>query len=118
MQSEELRALGRALACLDPSSRELLELRYFGDCSYAEIARSLAIRPKTARSRLKRTMHKLQQIFQSLLEQDAASRPSRHLAEPLVGSFRKRPKTNFSSISFEVWQPRPGIGNGRPLHSC
>ena len=40
------------LSRLDPSQREILELRYFGDCSYRDIATTLGIPMGTVMSRL------------------------------------------------------------------
>ncbi len=44
--------LYRAIARLSPPHREILELRYFGDCSYRDIAEALAIPQGTVMSRL------------------------------------------------------------------
>jgi RNA polymerase sigma-70 factor, ECF subfamily len=41
-----------ALAKLTPPQREVLELRYFGDCSYREIAEALGVPEGTVMSRL------------------------------------------------------------------
>jgi RNA polymerase sigma-70 factor, ECF subfamily len=51
-QREERDALHWALAQLPPTHREILELRYFGDCSYHEIAEGLGIPEGTVMSRL------------------------------------------------------------------
>ena len=44
--------LREALARLTPLQREILELRYFGGCSYAELSEALAIPQGTVMSRL------------------------------------------------------------------
>lgn len=44
--------LSRALGQLSPPHREILELRYFGDCSYRDIAAALGIPQGTVMSRL------------------------------------------------------------------
>ena len=44
--------LYHALARLSPPHREILELRYFGDCTYRDIAAALAIPQGTVMSRL------------------------------------------------------------------
>lgn len=52
MAREQLEAMRDALADLPPKYRRLLELRYDGDLSYAEIARILALPVTTVKSRL------------------------------------------------------------------
>lgn len=44
--------LHQSLARLSPPHREILELRYFGDCSYRDIAEALGIPEGTVMSRL------------------------------------------------------------------
>jgi len=44
--------LREALAKLSPAHREILQLRYFGGCSYSEMAEALAIPTGTVMSRL------------------------------------------------------------------
>jgi RNA polymerase sigma-70 factor (ECF subfamily) len=44
--------LHQAIARLSPPHREILELRYFGDCSYRDIAEALGIPQGTVMSRL------------------------------------------------------------------
>jgi RNA polymerase sigma-70 factor, ECF subfamily len=44
--------LREALAKLTPPLREILQLRYFGGCSYRDLAEALAIPPGTVMSRL------------------------------------------------------------------
>ena len=47
-----LEAVHEALDRLSPPHREILELRYFGDCSYRDIATALGIPQGTVMSRL------------------------------------------------------------------
>ena len=49
---EQRNLLAWALNRLDPAHREILELRYFGDCSYRDIATTLALPVGTVMSRL------------------------------------------------------------------
>lgn len=50
--SHEYEELHRALQRLSPAHREILELRYFGDCGYRDIAAVLRIPEGTVMSRL------------------------------------------------------------------
>ena len=50
--AKEAEPLREALAKLTPILREILQLRYFGGCSYRDLAEALAIPPGTVMSRL------------------------------------------------------------------
>jgi RNA polymerase sigma-70 factor (ECF subfamily) len=50
--AEAVEPLREALAQLTPLQQEILQLRYFGGCSYAELAEALAIPEGTVMSRL------------------------------------------------------------------
>jgi RNA polymerase sigma-70 factor, ECF subfamily len=50
--AEAAEPLREALAKLTPPLREILQLRYFGGCSYRDLAEALAIPPGTVMSRL------------------------------------------------------------------
>ena len=50
--AEEAEPLREALAKLTPILREILQLRYFGGCSYRDLAEALEIPPGTVMSRL------------------------------------------------------------------
>jgi RNA polymerase sigma-70 factor (ECF subfamily) len=52
-----------ALNQLTPVHREIIELRYFGDCSYSEIAEALGIPEGTVMSRLHAARHALAAIY-------------------------------------------------------
>ncbi len=52
IKKEEIRHLRKAIAGLKPSYREILLLKHFQDCSYAEIADILSIPVGTVMSRL------------------------------------------------------------------
>jgi RNA polymerase sigma-70 factor (ECF subfamily) len=51
-ESERSDLLRSAMGQLSPAHREIIQLRYFGDCSYQEIATALAIPVGTVMSRL------------------------------------------------------------------
>jgi RNA polymerase sigma-70 factor (ECF subfamily) len=53
-----------ALQQLPPLHREILELRYFGDCSYREIATALDIPEGTVMSRLHAARRALVEVFE------------------------------------------------------
>ena len=50
--------------------REIIELRYFGDLSYDEIAAELRLNPKTVSSRLSKCLDRLLNIAKEILPPD------------------------------------------------
>lgn len=52
---------------LEEPCREIIELRYFADLSYEELAQNLQLNPKTVSSRLSKCLDKLEQIARDLL---------------------------------------------------
>ena len=67
LMSEEQMAMVRlALDQLGDPCREIIELKYFGDLSYEEIAHELRLNPKTVSSRLSKCLDKLEQIAKPL----------------------------------------------------
>lgn len=60
---ERQKRIGEAIAELTPDHREILELRYYGDLSYAEIADALQIRLGTVMSRLSRARARLTEVL-------------------------------------------------------
>ncbi len=62
MDAERAALLHRALEQLGEPCREIIELRYFGDLSYEELSRSLALNPKTVSSRLSKCLDRLEGI--------------------------------------------------------
>ncbi len=62
LNSERITLMDNALQQLDMPCRELVELRYFGDLSYEEIAQELVLNPKTVSSRLSRCLDRLEEI--------------------------------------------------------
>ena len=67
LQTEDFALVRQSLDRLDPPCREIIELRYYGDLSYDEIASELRLNPKTVSSRLSKCLDRLgavaKQIF-------------------------------------------------------
>lgn len=61
-----------ALHTLGDPCREIIELRYFGDLSYEEIAAELRLNPKTVSSRLSKCLDKLEEVARSLLSGESS----------------------------------------------
>lgn len=66
MNSEKMVLLSQALETLGGPCQEIIELRYFGDLSYEEIAVELKLNPKTVSSRLSKCLDRLEQIAGSI----------------------------------------------------
>jgi RNA polymerase sigma-70 factor (ECF subfamily) len=60
---DDSRSIHRALSAMGSDCREIIELRYFGDLSYDEIATALRLNAKTVSSRLSRCMRHLAETF-------------------------------------------------------
>lgn len=75
LQGEKLALVGIALETLGGPCQEILELRYFGDLSYEEIAASLELNPKTVSSRLSKCLDKLERMTRDLLARADAGGP-------------------------------------------
>lgn len=65
--AEQAGFVHRALAELDAPCRDIIELRYFGDLSYEEIAAALKLHAKTVSSRLSRCLDRLETIVRQIL---------------------------------------------------
>jgi RNA polymerase sigma-70 factor (ECF subfamily) len=63
IDSERAAQVARAVEQLDGPCREVIELRYFGDLSYEEIAAALKLNPKTVSSRLSKCLDRLEAIM-------------------------------------------------------
>ena len=63
MPNESLSALRRALADLNPDYRQVIELRYYRDLSYREIADVLGITSTNAGIRLSRALGQLKRVL-------------------------------------------------------
>jgi len=74
---EQERLVIQALDRLNEPCREVIQLRYFGDLGYEEIARELKLNEKTVSSRLSKCLDKLEAILQELfLRERTAVSPS------------------------------------------
>jgi RNA polymerase sigma-70 factor (ECF subfamily) len=62
LRAECAAQLGAALDQLDAPCREVIDLRYFADLSYDEIAAELKLNPKTVSSRLSKCLDRLEII--------------------------------------------------------
>ena len=62
MNAEQMGLMRQALDQLGEPCREIIELRYFGDLSYEELSRTLALNPKTVSSRLSKCLDRLETI--------------------------------------------------------
>jgi RNA polymerase sigma-70 factor (ECF subfamily) len=67
IQNENLGLVGQAVAELSDPCREIIEMRYFADLSYEEIAAGLNMNPKTVSSRLSKCLDKLEEVARALL---------------------------------------------------
>jgi RNA polymerase sigma-70 factor (ECF subfamily) len=83
INSERLSVVGEALEQLGGPCQEIIELRYFADLSYEEIAASLELNPKTVSSRLSKCLDKLEGVTRALL-----ARQETPVAEP--GTLREK----------------------------
>jgi RNA polymerase sigma-70 factor (ECF subfamily) len=62
LQAERAGQVGLALERLEEPCREVIQLRYFADLSYEEIADELKLNPKTVSSRLSKCLDRLEKI--------------------------------------------------------
>ena len=62
MNEEQAGLVHSALDHLGQPCREIIELRYFGDLSYEELAQALQLNPKTVSSRLSKCLDRLEAI--------------------------------------------------------
>jgi RNA polymerase sigma factor (sigma-70 family) len=70
INSENLHLVGQAVEQLSDPCREVIEMRYFADLSYEEIAASLDMNPKTVSSRLSKCLDKLEEVVRLLLSRE------------------------------------------------
>src|ERR1051326_6830648 len=66
LQGEDVALVRCALCRLGEPCREIIELRYFADLSYEEIASALRLNPKTVSSRLSKCLDRLEMIARPL----------------------------------------------------
>jgi RNA polymerase sigma-70 factor (ECF subfamily) len=66
VQAENCRLVRQCLDRLNQACREIIELRYYGDLSYEEIALELSLNPKTVSSRLSKCLDRLGAIAKEI----------------------------------------------------
>ena len=66
VQAENCRLVRQSLDRLSQACREIIELRYYGDRSYEEIALELSLNPKTVSSRLSKCLDRLGAIAKEI----------------------------------------------------
>jgi RNA polymerase sigma-70 factor, ECF subfamily len=71
-QAEEAGRVGLAVERLEEPCREIVQLRYFADLSYEEIAEELKLNPKTVSSRLSKCLDRLEKIMLEIFGGKAA----------------------------------------------
>ena len=76
MTAEKMTQVHSALERLGDPCREIIELKYFGDLSYEEIAVELGMNPKTVSSRLSKCLDKLEEIARPIFQQEKLSSSS------------------------------------------
>jgi RNA polymerase sigma-70 factor (ECF subfamily) len=74
--AEQAHLVVQAVEQLEPPCREVIELRYFADLSYEEIAASLRLNPKTVSSRLSKCLDKLELIVKGLFAPEMREKSS------------------------------------------
>jgi RNA polymerase sigma-70 factor, ECF subfamily len=62
LRAERASDIGLAVERLEEPCREIIQLRYFADMSYDEIANELGLNPKTVSSRLSKCLDRLEKI--------------------------------------------------------
>ena len=67
LNAEAIGLAGQALEQLGGPCEEIIQLRYFADLSYQEIADSLKLNPKTVSSRLSKCLDKLAVVARNMV---------------------------------------------------
>ncbi len=70
LNAETISLVGQALEQLGGPCQEIIQLRYFADLSYEEIADSLKLNPKTVSSRLSKCLDKLAVVTRNIVSQE------------------------------------------------
>jgi len=73
LSAERMALVRDALDALGDPCREIIELKYFGDLSYEEIAGELQMNPKTVSSRLSKCLDKLEEITRRIFNREKVS---------------------------------------------
>jgi len=71
LRAEQGALLHAALGRLGEPCREIIELRYFGDLSYEELAAELALNVKTVSSRLSKCLDRLEAIAKTIFSPES-----------------------------------------------
>jgi len=71
-QVEDESILDASVACLDPTSQDLLVLRYYYDLPLEEVGATFKLGPEAARSRIRRALQKLRGILEERGVEDAS----------------------------------------------
>jgi RNA polymerase sigma-70 factor (ECF subfamily) len=72
LTAESFALVRQSLDRLDAPCREIIELCYYGDLSYAEIAAELRLNPKTVSSRLSKCLDRLQAIAKQIFPRESS----------------------------------------------
>ena len=70
LNAEKAELVRAALDQVGEPCREIIELRYFGDLSYDELSRALALNPKTVSSRLSKCLDRLEEIVRKAFSRE------------------------------------------------
>jgi RNA polymerase sigma-70 factor, ECF subfamily len=73
---EDSALVGRAMQHLQEPCREIIELRYFADLSYDELAKTMKLNSKTVSSRLSKCLDRLEKILRSTYNREKNSTTS------------------------------------------
>jgi RNA polymerase sigma-70 factor (ECF subfamily) len=76
LNAEQITLVGQALAQVGVPCQEVIELRYFADLSYEEIAAALNLNAKTVSSRLSKCLDKLEGIVARLFRTETREKTS------------------------------------------
>ncbi len=76
LKAEEATLVRGALERLGDPCREIIQLRYFGDLNYEEIARALHLNEKTVSSRLSKCLDRLEMIARPMFREGKWQRES------------------------------------------
>ncbi|PYI86856.1 MAG: hypothetical protein DME26_08130 [Verrucomicrobia bacterium] len=73
VNAENIELVGEAVEALGGPCQEVIQLRYFADLSYEEIAAELKLNVKTVSSRLSKCLDKLEVVVRSILAREKIS---------------------------------------------
>lgn len=72
-QTEQMALLVASVEQLEEPCREIIQLRYFGELSYGELAHALELNPKTVSSRLSRCLDRLEYLVKDACAREMMS---------------------------------------------